>query len=217
MLLWEYLFRADERLDLSAAGKAEQWLRSQRWWPKDAHGKGDTSLFDDRSRARWEQNISCLRILVPRLKGIPSKRLKRLNPIDEAMRSSHAESVLASYLSKLRVVYVSGQAVLLPTNANDRPRSGALTYHYAADEMRIFWQGIFYSLVQPDAGMPPAPQVFLPVCERCGIDVGGKTKKKGRERKRRLCDRCRWRKWREKQPSKKMRAKWRKDKKNHLT
>jgi hypothetical protein len=205
MQLWEYLLAEDRRLDLANLKNAGIWLLERPWWPKGSDRKGDPALWNEPAKCNWKQNILCLRTLAQRLK---SKR--RPASAEEQVQEIMAQKTLFDYLEKLRVTAMpignSFRAAVLPTQANGNLAGPPPEPYFPMDGLHVFWQAVFFSFVD-GAGAP--------VCERCGVDVAGKTKT-GRAKKRRLCDRCRYKQWRAAQPPEKMRAKWRQDKKNHL-
>jgi hypothetical protein len=213
MKLWEYLLAANKKLDLSDPERARKWFCSQPWWGAPALGEGVG--WTERAREKWPSNLKTLRSLARRLKGTRSKQ-----PFSAEDRQ--ADRVLHDYLGMLRVCVndkrpvltdpwtkkTFGGLVVLPTWSDSRHPATHPFFTpilYLQDDLDFFWQCVFYSLVS-DGG-----EVF---CAGCGRPLGDKTPG-GRPKKQQLCDRCRWRKWRVKQPLEKMRAKWREDKKNH--
>ena len=93
-----------------------------------------------------------------------------------------------------------------PPDLGDRSAVEGTPEQYWRDDWNVFWQVVFHGLLVESG---PA------LCEGCGALLGRKTRT-GRDKKQRWCGKCRYRKWAVKQPKKKMRAKWRADKKNQL-
>jgi hypothetical protein len=206
MQRWEQLITADLRHDLADPGRAGEWLKSQEWWPKAG---GSEALWTAKAQALWAGNLRHLRVLAKRLKGVRTRKTPGGPPADEDAAFSLAIGVLSEHLGMLRAVLphaVKGaRAVLAPTLSTGMPLPDPRAY-FALDDLRVYWQAVFTSLVVdgPDE----------PVCESCGAALGGKTPT-GRARRRRHCDKCRWKEWRKRQSPEDMRKKWREDKQNH--
>jgi hypothetical protein len=217
MELWEYLLAADRRSDLSEPAAAWAWIQTQPWGSATEGGR-----WTDRAKAEWRPNLLALRGIARRLQR---KRPRRLTE-DQVAALRDEDWVAYRYIRLMHPCALhpdGGSAVLfgdaylgfrlMPT----RPVVGSAALmgresldgtpeEYWIDDWAVFWQVVFHSLLQ-DGG--PA------VCQTCGAFLGRQTKT-GRHKKQRQCGKCRWRKWRAKQPKKKMREKWKQDKRNQL-
>jgi hypothetical protein len=216
MRLCDYVLAADAKVDLADQKAARDWLTAQRWWPKEATGPDGvdapyTDLFADQTVLReWERNVICLRSLSHRLTGKRPRRPYYEHPTTHIT----ADNVLNGFLEMMRwgAVQLPGGprapdyltqktfGGLLPQPT----RGGTPVPLHAANffDLAVFWQCVFYSLVS-DA--PPN------VCAQCGCELKAQTDT-GRRSRRTLCKRCTWQKWRRKQPKKKMRDKWKAEK-----
>jgi hypothetical protein len=199
MELWEWLLNEDRRLNLADPDRVILWLDKAPWWPKEP-GKEcrPVSGFESESvRAAWTRNMLCLRSLARKLKrkpvrtkAIPSSAealdvLHRYIGMLQVQATPHAQPTELVIVSPVHIKYARVQR--LPPERIVYPEA--------------FWVTVFRSFVQGNGQ----------VCGRCGKLTG--TTPTGRRRRQRLCKDCRWLKWREKQPAKKMQEKWRTDKK----
>jgi hypothetical protein len=209
VLLWEYLLRRDEELDLSQPEAAKAWFLGPPW----SYDAG-LSWWTRKARSNWTRNLLALRSLALRLKG---KRTARTGARD-LQQDLKADDVLFEHVRMLRPV---------PTFLEPASREGlsAETWHgimhapgvrgpggervaaeedqalYWRDDFDFFWQAVFLSLLS-DTG--PG------FCGQCGRELPAKTKA-GRPARKRICPRCSYRNWWERQPKGKRREKWRAD------
>jgi hypothetical protein len=205
--LWEYVLGEDQRNDLSDLDSAQDWIRAQPWgvfWRP--------TWWTPRARENWGRNLLALRSLARRLKG---RRLRHPAPKGED-HDREADAVAFGYLGLMHPsVHVKDESPgvltasnflgvrLSPTVVLDGRRTAFFEdpAHFWFNDFDFFWQVVFHSLL---VGSGPA------TCQECGALLGDTTPK-NRPKKQRLCDRCRWRRWRKKQPAEKMRARWRDD------
>jgi hypothetical protein len=200
MQLWEYLFNEDQRSDLAdpaRIGHVEGLVERL---------TGGTRPPQWLSVIHWTHNLLCLRVLSRRLK---KKRLKpKLSFMDDLPSESDALKRLHYYVGMFRVIAEPKnrpcKLTILPGDKDGFPMESAGPYRDWEEALEVYWQVVFRSLLLGEVS----------VCERCGANITGKTPK-GRPKRRTLCDKCTWKKWYEKQPAEKMRAKWRLDKKKH--
>ena len=121
MLLWEYLLRADNELDLSCPDRAKTWFEKQPWimWNSDANGNRgpdsvDWNMFD---RNIWQNNLLAFRSIVARLKPKPkTTKLRHPFPDTESDRFQF-DGILQGVLGKMTVVPV--KAPSRPANSGD--------------------------------------------------------------------------------------------------
>lgn len=201
MELWEWLLKADQQFDLSNPKTALAWLEKSTWWSKlnADHSKPVMGLESESAQTDWKRNVLSLRALAKKMK----KKRVRQSP---AMPSfQEALAALQSAVGMLKVIAVP---VERPARLDILWLTYAVVYTKPDSDRaqrvffpEYFWPQVFRSFVEGGS----------PVCERCGDDTGGLTKK-GRQRRQRLCKKCRWLKWREKQSADTMRRKWRADK-----
>ena len=231
MLLWEYLFAADQRRDLADAVTALEWLHGQPWgvrgeWPESTAKLWQYGIWTLRSQARRLKGRRPRRFIPPgeaneleadrvarfylslmrlcEIRPLPKHGPVRLSPLDHSFRGLH---VLPTY-------YLPPDAQ--PKDANGKPLAGTERQSFewapgqsALDQLyfwirdgEVFWQLVFHSL---QAGIGPA------VCWTCGRCLGSSTTKLGKQKKQKQCGRCRQRVYFDKKPVAERRKKWRDD------
>jgi hypothetical protein len=217
MELWDYVFQADQRLDLSGPDAGRDWLASRPWGVR-----ATAQWWTERAASLWTYNVMALRSLAECWRG---KRLERPSEMDALTAENQ---VLRRYIGMFRVSLDRVQprkearhprdlalsptncrgVVVLPSVPRADPRASgerkAEAPHppmFWVEDCEFFWQCVFLSLL---TGISSA------FCESCGQALGAKTAT-GRPKRQRLCGRCRWKAWWAKRPQKEKRAKWRLD------
>jgi hypothetical protein len=221
VLIHEYLLAADKELDLSDPGRAADWLKERPW--------GFTGGAPDLTN--WTAYLHALRALARRLSGKKAAR--------EADDDWQTPDLIAGYFLRRFVLWPAvgpakkggaggsplwggvrltprtfrGLQVFPTYQPPDRPPGQRVV---AAVELRadhpnsvvfwfcggeLFWQMAFRSLL---ANEGPA------VCSRCGEQLVA-TKKAGKRSRRKLCKRCQYKDWYDRQPVEKKRERWNRD------
>jgi len=216
MRLAEFVLQEDRRLDLAEMVKARDWLFSLNWWPRHVGDDGKQRPFayhwSDAAQAEWQPNVNALRSLAPRLLG--TRKVRR--PVD-GFSPFHADVVLRQYLALMRFHVAGGKlragkpqqlsaasvnVTAWPTVVGPHGERLAVQpwpARFWENDLRVFWQCVFYSLVMTG---------HFPVCADCGQPLP-ETTKTGRRGRQSVCGRCRYQRWERRQPKASLREKWR--------
>jgi hypothetical protein len=217
MLLWKYVMRVDDEQGLADPDRGFEWFKSHRWVPERVGPDGAVTKllrkWDLVAREEWQQCVLVLRSLGQRLGGYRPKQPVPVAPEELSV----ADRVFGAYLKKLRAVCKprprkDGKRQplgrknftgihLCPTMApqmGDRGQREVIFNpidHF--DDMDVFWQSVFYSLVSDSID---------PVCKSCGQRLV--PSKGGRLSRREKCPRCTNQSWYKKRPTNEKRKAW---------
>jgi hypothetical protein len=220
MLLWQYVLAADNQLDLSDPATGDAWLAEQPWGLKAVTAEGGRLPFsppwDQGQKQEWRACVLALRSVVKRLNGYRVRR-----PVASGRHEQkRADSLFAHYLGLLKLVPTAAprrrgprrplaRATFLGLRAVPTAERGVqpvrrVTLRNPTEwlhEPEVFWQCVFYSCVSSSID---------PVCETCGKPFGPTPT--GRHSRARVCQRCKWNQWKERQPKTELRKRWALDK-----
>jgi hypothetical protein len=229
MRLCDFVLAADDSLDLADPASATRWLQERPWWvhaglDADEGTRPVCPFLSEAGRRRWRLCVWTLRSMARRL---GRRKVRREAPSDAAALYAMDE-LFKDHLERMRLAVVTREpprrkqslagadalnaatfagVTLGPTwegpNGERHPVPLPLVDRYLHD-LDVFWQCTFYSLVMTAA---------LPVCSECGRPLEA-TSPTGRPTRQQVCDACRWKRWRRKQSTRKMRSKWKEDKRN---
>lgn len=213
-MLWEYVIRADDSLNLADLEAGWKWFHLQNWCPRVVTESGETYVdgrdWEEREQKMWLACVRSLRSVVARL-----TRRQPKQDFDRSERGARrADKTLAEILALMRPMPHGGGRreplsranftgiVLQPTvsdGGESRPVQNPRERFY--DNTEVFWQSVFHSIFVAD---------MEPICSSCGGDLP--RSKGGKPSRRTRCKACQWRIWNAKQSRAKKREKWRADK-----
>jgi hypothetical protein len=220
MWLWQYILKADDRVDLADPNRGYEWFRQRPWvWTTvgpDGERVPHLRRWSDAERREWTSVIHALRSLARR---ITPTRPRRCTPDGERGHRA-ADKLFRRYLNRLRLdpvgaPYVRGRGRgllrrpvrlrLLPTSDPTlaRPGERRTVANPIAEwaNLDIFFQSAVASLVVDE---------IESVCEECGAPFGPTPR--GRRSRRSVCAKCSFQRWRRKRRTVGLRELWKSQK-----
>jgi len=220
MWLWQYILRADDRVDLADPDRGYDWFRQRPWVPVTVGPEGEPVPYlrrwRDAERREWTMFIHALRSLASR---ITLTGPRRCAPDGERGHRA-ADKLFRRYLHRLRLDPVGAPSAagrgrglfrrpvslrLLPTveptlvQPGERcPVANPIDVWHNLD---VFFQSAVASMVV---------DAIESVCEECGTPFG--PTRRGRRSRRRVCAKCSFQRWRRKRGTVGMRELWKSQK-----
>jgi hypothetical protein len=220
MWLWEYILKADDRLDLADPVRGYDWFRQRPWVPMTVGPGGERvsclRRWSDAERREWTSLIHALRSLAGRITLTRPRRCAT----DGERGHRAADKLFRRYLHRLRFDPVGAPDVrgggrglfrrpvrlqLLPTVEPTLARPGERrpVVNPIAEwaNLDVFFQSAVASMVV---------DAVESVCEECGTPFG--PTRRGRRSRRSVCAKCSFQRWRRKRGTAGLRELWKSQK-----